>query len=85
MSTSTTLDTLRKGEAARIDDIQRGDARVAQRLLALGLLPGCELTVTAIAPTGDPITVTTSRGIISLRRTEAAGVYVTTVPRVAAS
>jgi len=34
-----------------------GDRGVAQRLFALGLLPGTALKVVRLAPLGDPITV----------------------------
>lgn len=45
---------------------------VSQRLLALGLLPGCHLTFVRNAPLGDPMMLDTSVGLICLRRREAA-------------
>jgi ferrous iron transport protein A len=47
-----------------------------QRLLAMGLMPGCELKFVRNAPLGDPMMVETSTGVICLRRREAAMVQV---------
>jgi ferrous iron transport protein A len=48
----------------------------AQRLMALGFLPGLDLQVVAVAPFGDPITVEMQGRRVSLRRAEASAVQV---------
>ena len=70
-----TLDGLSLGHRARIAAV-RGDAVIAQRVLALGLLPGSMITVVGVAPMGDPITIESSAGRVSPRRREAAAIEV---------
>src|SRR5687767_6118979 len=65
-----TLDRLHVGEGGEIAAL-RGDGALTQRIMALGLLPGSRLTVVGVAPLGDPLTISTSAGRISLRRSEA--------------
>ncbi|HMP73168.1 MAG TPA: ferrous iron transport protein A [Kiritimatiellia bacterium] len=48
----------------------------AQQLMALGLLPGSSVTVARVAPFGDPITLHTETGPISLRRSDAQAITV---------
>lgn len=48
----------------------------AQRLLAMGLLPGTTVTVVQVAPLGDPIEVEFRGMRLSLRRADAAAVRV---------
>lgn len=76
----TRLHQLRPDQAAIVTDLQtRGPIR--QRLMALGLLPGVEVTLTRRAPLGDPIAIRVHGFELSLRRAEAAtvGVSVQTV------
>lgn len=47
------------------------DAPGAQRMMHLGLLPGSTVKVVQVAPLGDPMTVETETGILSLRRQDA--------------
>jgi Fe2+ transport system protein FeoA len=65
------LDQLGLGRAGDIVSVAGGDA-VAQRLMALGFLPGACVRVVQVAPFGDPITVELDGWRISLRRAEAA-------------
>lgn len=51
----------------RVDDC----GPIAQRLMALGLLPGVEVTVTRRAPLGDPIAIRLHGYELSLRCAEA--------------
>lgn len=49
-----------------------GRTGVAQRLLAMGFLPGASVRIVQVAPFGDPITVELDGWRVSLRRAEAA-------------
>jgi ferrous iron transport protein A len=71
-----TLDELSVGQAATIDMIS-GDGPVVQRLMALGLLEGSEVSVTRKALGGDPIEVEIMGYALSLRRAEASQVQIT--------
>ena len=55
------------GEIARV----AGNGPIAQRLLAMGFLPGTKLRVVQIAPFGDPITVELDGWRVSLRLQDA--------------
>ena len=55
------------GEIARV----AGNGPIAQRLLAMGFLPGTKLRVVQIAPFGDPITVELNGWRVSLRLQDA--------------
>ena len=55
------------GEIAHV----AGGGAIAQRLLAMGFLPGTRLRVVQVAPFGDPITVELNGWRVSLRLTEA--------------
>jgi Fe2+ transport system protein FeoA len=71
-----TLDQLRLGEGATIEDVcGRGPFR--RRLLELGMLPGTTITRTGQAPLGDPLSFRVRGAVLCLRRTEAATVRVT--------
>jgi len=73
------LAALRPGECGRV---QSGESAhpATQRLLAMGLLPGTEITVVQVAPLGDPVEVE-FRGVrLSLRKADAAAVRVETFP-----
>jgi ferrous iron transport protein A len=71
------LDQLRPGERARVEEIH-GDDAIVQRLLEMGLLEGEEIEVIAFAPLGDPLEIRLRDYRLSLRRSEAARVLVTT-------
>lgn len=69
------LAELRRGERGRVGE---GDPAypVSPRLLAMGLLPGTEVTVVQVAPLGDPVEVEFRGTRLSLRKTDAAAVRV---------
>lgn len=76
MSDATvSLAALRPGERGRV---QTGDAAhpAAHRLLAMGLLPGTEITVVQVAPLGDPVEVEFRGMRLSLRKADASSVQV---------
>jgi ferrous iron transport protein A len=65
-----TLDTLKVGSRAEIEDIA-SDCDRANRMATLGFIPGRMVKVTRFAPLGDPISVEVDGQEISLRRAEA--------------
>lgn len=70
------LDELDIGQSATIAGID-GDGPLIQRLMALGLLEGSEITVIRRAIGGDPIEVEVMGYALSLRRAEAGHVTIT--------
>jgi ferrous iron transport protein A len=73
-----TLDSLRVGSRAEIEDITT-DCDRANRMATLGFIPGRMLKITRFAPLGDPISVEIDGQEISLRRAEARIIQVKTV------
>lgn len=69
------LGTAKTRDHLRILDLDPAQPAV-QRIMALGLLPGAAITVAHVAPLGDPITLDTEVGRISLRRSDAAAITV---------
>ena len=65
-----TLDVLEPQRDASIVAVS-GEGALAQRLLAMGFLPGAVVRVVQIAPLGDPLTVDLDGWRVSLRRSEA--------------
>ena len=72
-----TLDKLKIGTPAVITGIN-GDGPLIQRLMALGLLEGEEVVIIRRAIGGDPLEIETMGYSLSLRRTEAAQISVST-------
>jgi len=71
-----TLDELTAGQMARITEIG-GEGPFAQRLMALGLLEGTDISLTRKAIGGDPIEIEIMGYRLSLRRDEARKIKVT--------
>lgn len=59
------------GERGRITGLRRGDRSYREKLLAMGLTPGTEFSVTRLAPLGDPVEIAVRGFAISLRKGEA--------------
>jgi len=55
-----------------------GERGFRRRLMEMGLCPGTKVTVTNVAPLGDPLEIEVRRGRLSIRRVEAAGIQVAT-------
>ncbi len=70
-----TLDQLKSGQQATIASID-GEGPLVQRLMALGLLEGSEVTLTRRALGGDPIEIELMGYALSLRKDEARRVEV---------
>ncbi len=52
-----------------------GEGALRQRILDMGLTKGAKVTVRKVAPLGDPIEVTVRGYELSLRKAEAACIY----------
>ncbi len=64
-----TLDTLKIGQSGIIKELTRKD--LALKLIEMGCLPGEKITLTKIAPLGDPIAIEISGYELSMRKDEA--------------
>ena len=64
-----TLDTLKVGQCGVIKELTRKD--LALKLIEMGCLPGEKITLTKIAPLGDPIAIEISGYELSMRKDEA--------------
>jgi Fe2+ transport system protein FeoA len=73
---TTSLKDLGLNGTAEIVQVM-GRGPLAQRLLAMGFLPGTRLRVVQVAPFGDPITVELDGWRVSLRLREADALRVT--------
>ena len=60
------LSTLKKGESCKIDSFQDDD--LSLKLMEMGCLPGTPITVSNIAPLGDPIAITVREYQLALRK-----------------
>ncbi len=69
------LAELGAGERARVLPFAT-DHPAAQRLLAMGLLPGTEVAVVRVAPLGDPVGIEFRGMRLSLRKADASAVDV---------
>ncbi len=65
------LKDLKVGSKARIIALTAGEKTYRHRLIAMGLLPGTELTVLRMAPLGDPVEICVRGFALSLRKQEA--------------
>jgi Fe2+ transport system protein FeoA len=69
------LDQVAVGSRARVLEV-RGSDDVAVRLMEMGLIPGTDLAVLGTAPLGDPLELEVRGYRLSVRRSEAARVFV---------
>lgn len=70
-----TLDTLHRGECARVTALLIQDA-MRRRLLDIGLTPGTYVECELESPSGDPAAYRVRGALIALRRADAAQVLV---------
>ncbi|HHP7230891.1 MAG TPA: ferrous iron transport protein A [Xenococcaceae cyanobacterium] len=83
-NTQTTLRDLQvnqKGKVTRYEASDDASKKAYKRkLLAMGLTPGTEFTVTRVAPLGDPVEILVRGFKLSLRKDEAAALVVEELP-----
>lgn len=70
-----TLERLPLGAEAEVVRVE-GSGPLAQRLMAMGFLPGGRVRVLQVAPLGDPIAVELNGWRLGLRRSEASTIRV---------
>jgi ferrous iron transport protein A len=70
-----TLRDLKPGDSSRVIRLE-GEAEFRRRLMDMGLVKGSEIFVKKLAPLGDPIEVRIKGYSLSLRREEAAKIFV---------
>jgi len=70
-----TLDRQKSGKIYRVEAV-RGDPELKRRLLSMGVLPGTDISLEAIAPLGDPIEIKVRGYRLSLRKEEAKAIVV---------
>lgn len=73
------LRDLQAGQSGRVVGFEPGGRAYRRKLLAMGLTPGAEFTVTRYAPMGDPVELRIRGFSLSLRRDEAAMLRVESV------
>ena len=69
------LSEMKSGEKGRISRIG-GSGQVHRRILDMGVIPQTTVEVERVAPLGDPIWIRLKGYQLSLRKNEAANVYV---------
>lgn len=70
------LRDLAAGESGRVVGFEEGSKAYRRKLLAMGLTPGTEFTVTRYAPMGDPVELRVRGFSLTLRKDEAASLEV---------
>ena len=70
-----TLDHLRVGESARVTAVG-GKGALRQHILDMGVIPGSVVTLTKLAPLGDPMELKVHGYALSLRKADAARIEV---------
>jgi len=68
---SIKLKSLTVGDQAKIVGFDKTGKAYRKRLLAMGLTPGTEFTITRFAPLGDPVEIKIRGFSLTLRKNEA--------------
>ena len=72
----TTLNFLKVGQRAVVENVRGEGSAVHQRLMEMGVFAGSEITVIRFAPLGDPMELRVQGYNLSVRKSEAAFVDV---------
>jgi ferrous iron transport protein A len=64
------------GDKGKVVGFQPGNKNYRKKLLAMGLTPGTEFSITRYAPLGDPVEIKVRGYSMSLRQDEAATLLV---------
>lgn len=65
------LKNLSVGDRARVLGFAETGGAYRRKLLSMGLTPGVELSITRVAPLGDPVEIRVRGFALSLRKNEA--------------
>ncbi len=71
-----TLDQLSLNDTALIKKLLTDNLNYRNKLLAMGITPGCKVSIVRKAPLGDPIQIAIRGFQLCLRKSEAAGIQV---------
>jgi ferrous iron transport protein A len=71
-----TLKDLQVGDRAKVAGFLESGGAYRRKLLSMGLTPGAEISVTRVAPMGDPVEIRVRGFALSVRRDEAAAISV---------
>ena len=71
MSEVKKLSKMKEGEEGKIKNIGAAAGTLKKRLLDMGCISGCKITIKKLAPLGDPMEVTIKNYNLSLRKNEA--------------
>lgn len=64
------------GDRGRVAGFEKGLDKYRKKLLAMGLIRGTEFTINRVAPMGDPVEIEVRGYHLSLRKNEAAALFV---------
>jgi ferrous iron transport protein A len=76
MSNNKHLRDLQVGSTGKVVGYEKASRGYKTKLLAMGLTPGTEFTVTRHAPLGDPVEIQVRGFKLSLRKDEANALFV---------
>ncbi|WP_319408838.1 FeoA family protein [uncultured Desulfosarcina sp.] len=71
-----TLQDMAVGETGTVSGYTKGTSVYREKLLAMGLTRGTEITIERIAPMGDPVEIQVRGFALSLRKDEASALMV---------
>jgi ferrous iron transport protein A len=71
-----TLKDLQVGDHAKVSGFLETASAYRRKLLSMGLTPGVEISVTRVAPMGDPVEIRVRGFALSVRKDEAAALLV---------
>ena len=71
-----TLQDMAVGETGTVSGYTKGTTVYREKLLAMGLTRGTEITIERIAPMGDPVEIQVRGFALSLRKDEASALMV---------
>lgn len=74
MSNIKILRDLKPGQKGKVTKIS-GTGSIHSRILSMGIIKGTELKVERVAPFGDPVEIKLKSYHLSLRKSEAANIY----------
>lgn len=74
MSNTKNLRDLKPGQKGKVTKIS-GTGSIHSRILSMGIIKGTELKVERVAPLGDPVEIKLKSYHLSLRKSEAANIY----------
>lgn len=72
----TTISELKVGDRAKVAGFTETGRGYRRKLLTMGLTPGAEISITRLAPMGDPVEIRVRGFSLSLRKEEAAALKV---------